>query len=524
MPDDDTPSTQVPESRTLVRKKTRLSLVWIVPIVAALIGVWVTVTAILNRGPEITIVLRSAEGLGAGKTKIHYNGVDIGTIKPIRLTDDHRHAIAIAEMAPRTDEFLVEDTKFWVVSPRVSGASVTGLGTLISGAYIGMEIGKSQKKQREFTALDTPPVVTGDVPGRFFVLKTADLGSVDYGTPIYFRRLRVGQVVTYELDKDGRTLTIKIFVNAPYDQYVTQDTLFWQASGIDVSLSASGVSVETQSLMSLLIGGLTFETPATGPALPPAEANTEFSLYNSRAEAYRPPPKNPQTYVLAFRQSVRGLAPGAPVEFRGIPIGQVEDVHAVADTKNLDFRILVTISVDPQRLGVKIHGPGAGAGERSAAHRQMIEALMADGLRAQLRTGNLLTGSLYVSLDFFPDAPPFKVDWSQSPVRLATIPSKLEGIDENVASIIKKLDAVQYQEIGGDLRKTLAGIDRTLASTNRALDAADKLIGPDSGLDQELANTLHEVKGAARSIRSLADYLERHPESLIKGKGSAKGE
>ena len=149
---------------------------------------------------------------------------------------------------------------------------------------------------------------------------------------------------------------------------------------------------------------------------------------------------------------------------------------------------------------------------------------MADGLRAQLRTGNLLTGSLYVSLDFFPDAPPFKVDWSQYPVRLATIPSKLEGIDESVASIIKKLDTVQYQEIGEDLRKTLAGLDRTLASTKRALDGADKLIGPNSGLDQELVNTLHEVSGAARSIRSLADYLEQHPESLVKGKGSAKGE
>ena len=347
------PLPHVPESRTLVKKKTRLSLVWIIPIVAALIGAWIAVTTIMNEGPKITIVLRSAEGLEAGKTKIHYNGVEIGTITKIRLTDDHQRVIATASMAPKTEAFFVEDTKFWVVTPRVSGATISGLGTLISGAYIGMEIGKSSTQQRSFTALDTPPQVLSDVPGRYFALKSTDLGSVDYGTPIYFRRLLVGQVVLYELDKDGKTLTIKVFVNAPYDQYVTPETRFWQASGVDLSLSASGLRVQTQSVMSLLVGGIAFETPATGPALPPAEANTVFTLCSNRAEAYRPPPKNPQTYVLVFNQSVRGLSLGAPVEFRGIPIGQVEDIHAELDAMTLQFTIAVTISVDPQGLGVR---------------------------------------------------------------------------------------------------------------------------------------------------------------------------
>jgi paraquat-inducible protein B len=507
MPENDRSSSQTPESKILAKKKTRLSLVWIVPIVAALIGAWVAVTTIMNQGPKITIVFRSAEGLEAGKTKIRYNGVDIGTIRSIRLTDDRRRVIATAEMVPKSEGFLVEDTKFWAVTPRVSGATVTGLGTLVSGAYIGLEIGKSTKKQSSFTAFDTPPVVTGDVPGRFFVLKTTDLGSVDYGAPIYFRRLRVGEVASYELDKDGRTLTIKVFVNAPYDQYVTPETRFWQASGIDVSLSSSGVSVQTQSVLSLLVGGLAFETPATGPALPPAEANTVFILYANRAEAYRPPPKNPQTYLLVFHSGVRGLAPGASVEFRGIQLGQVEDVHAEGDAKTLEFSILVTISVDPQRLGVKVHGPGAGQGIKTAAHRQMVDALVSHGFRAQLRTGSMLTGALYVELDFFPDAPPFEVDWLQNPVRLATVPGKLEGLDASIAGIVKKLDQVQYQEIGDDLRKTLAGVDQTLA-----------------GIDQELPNALREMSGAARSLRSLADYLDRHPEALIKGKSPAKGE
>jgi paraquat-inducible protein B len=521
MAEDDMPSAPVPESMRRNRRQTRLSLVWIIPIVAAVIGAWVAAVKIMNEGPKITITLRTAEGLEAGKTKVHYNGVDVGAVTAIQLTPDHKGVIATVEMAPKTEDFLVEDTKFWVVSPRVSGASISGLGTIISGAYLGMEIGKSTKKLRQFTALEAPPVVTGDIPGRFFILKTTNLGSVDYGTPIYFRRLKVGQVASYALDKDGKTLTVKIYVYAPYDQFVTPETRFWQASGFDVSLSASGLKVETQSVLSMLVGGLAFETPTTAQTLPPAEANAEFTLYDNRAEAFRPPPQNPQTYLLVFNQSVRGLAIGAPVEFHGIQIGQVEDVRGVADTKRFKFSVLVTISVDPQRLGVKVIGPGVG-GVDNAAHRKLIDELVSRGLRAQLRTGSLITGALYVAVDFFPDAPPFKVDWSQEPVRLATVPGKLEGIDASVASIIKKLDKVPYEEIGQDVRKTLAGLDQTLDSAHHTLDHADALIESNSGINQELSNALREIDSAARSLRVLSDYLERHPEALIRGKTEEK--
>src|SRR6266403_4352385 len=218
------PLPPVPESRAIPRKRTRFSLVWFIPIVAAIVGAWVAVTRILGQGPEITIVFKSAEGLEAGKTKIHYNGVDVGTVTAIRLSDDHRSVITTAQMAPNTDEFLVDDTKFWIVRPRISGANVSGLGTLISGAYIGMEIGQSKREKSNFVALETPPVISGESPGRFFVLKTMDLGSIDTGTPIYFRRLQVGKVSSYELDKDGKFLTVKVFVRAPYDRYVNANT------------------------------------------------------------------------------------------------------------------------------------------------------------------------------------------------------------------------------------------------------------------------------------------------------------
>ena len=367
MPDRDPPRSSVPESRNVPRKRTRLSLVWFIPILAAIVGAWVAVTRVLSEGPKITIVMKTAEGLEAGKTKIHYNGVDIGTISTIELSPDHQRVILTAQMAPKTETFLVADTKFWVVRPRISGANVTGLGTLISGAYIGMEIGTSKEDRREFVALETPPVISGDIPGRFFILKTSDLGSIDTGTPIYFRRLQVGQVASYALDNDGKDLTVKVFVREPYDQYVNPNTRFWHASGIDVSLSASGLTVQTQSVLSILIGGVAFETAATALVLPPSDENAVFTLYSNRTEAFNPPPLNPQTYQLIFKDSVRGLAPGAPVEFRGITIGAVSDISAQIDLKTFEFSAPVTIALDPRRLGVKILDIGPGApGKKSS--------------------------------------------------------------------------------------------------------------------------------------------------------------
>jgi paraquat-inducible protein B len=522
MPDPGTPTSSVPESKAVPKSRTRLSLVWVIPVVAALAGVWIAVTRILSEGPKITIVFQSAEGLEAGKTKIDYNGVDIGTVTTIRLSDDHQKVIISAQMAPKTESFLAEDSQFWVVRPRVSGANVTGLGTLISGAYIGLEIGNSKERKYEFIGLETPPIVTGEVPGRLFRLKTADLGSLDNGTPIFFRRLQVGQVASYELAADGKSLDVLIFVRAPYDQYVNPDTRFWHASGIDVSLSATGLKIQTQSVLSILIGGIAFETAATDPVLPAAEAKTTFTLFGSREEAFKAPPREPQTYVLLFKDSVRGLAPGAPVELRGIQIGEVADVRAQFDIKTSEFSVPVTIHLDPQRLGVRVLDlkPGTDLG---AIRRKFIDALVARGVRAQLRSGNLLTGSAIVAFDFFPGAPAATVDWSQDPVQLPTTTGQLQSMEASIDHIITKLDKMPLAEIAGALQKTMGDLDLTLVSARGTIDNANTIVAPNSAQGQQLDSTLEEVRRAARSVRVLADYLDRHPESLIRGKkGEAK--
>src|SRR5262245_34234687 len=524
MPEGEGSAPNVPESRAVSRKQTRLSLVWIIPIVAAIAGAWVAVTRILGEGPKITIVFKSAEGLEAGKTQIHYNGVTVGTLTAIRLSDDHRTVIATAQMAPKTQDFLVDDTQFWVVRPRISGATVSGLGTLISGAYVGMEIGTSKQKKRDFVALDTQPVVTGDVPGRFFVLTAPDLGSLDVGTPLYFRRLEVGQVAAYTLAEDGKSLNVRVFVRAPYDQYVTPNTRFWQASGIDMSRPASGLTVQSQSLLSILVGGVAFETPATGAVLAAAEPETEFRLFRDREEAFKLPARNPQSYELVFNESVRGLEPGAPVEFKGIRIGEVTEMHAQFDALTYQFSVPVIIRVDPASLGVKIIG-GTSEENTGAAHRRLIDTLVARGGRAQLRSGSLLTGALFVAIDSFPEAPRAAVDWSQDPPQLPTVPGEVAAIEANVVSIIKKIDQMPIKGIGDDLKKALVGFDQTLASArgtfgnaDKTLGSADKLIEPDSLLGGALGETLQEVNRMARSLRGLADYLERHPEALLRGK------
>ena len=340
MPDEN--FSKVPEAKAVPKKRTRLSFVWVIPIVAAVAGVWIAVTKILEKGPEITIVFSSADGLEANKTKINYDGLNVGTLTSIQLAEDHKHVIAKAEMSPKAKDFLVKDTKFWVVKPRITGLNITGLGTLISGYYIGVQLGQSKESERNYTALESPPL-TGDVPGRTFILKTTELGSLGEGTPIYFRQLPAGQVVSYELDKDGKVLNVKIFVQSPYDQYITPDTRFWNASGVDVSLTAAGLHVQTESVMSILAGGIAFETPMTDSPLPPAEADTTFTLFDDRSDAFQPPPRNPHTYLLVFNQSVRGLSVGAPVEVNGIQIGQVTDIQAQFDAATTQFTVPVTV-------------------------------------------------------------------------------------------------------------------------------------------------------------------------------------
>lgn len=528
----------IPEALPAPQGRWAPSLVWLIPIVAAVIGGWIAVQAIMQRGPTITITFATAEGIEAGKTRIKYKNVDIGEVTGIALSVDRNRVVVTAQLDRRAENLLVDDTRFWVVRPRIAASGVSGLGTLLSGSYIGVDVGKSAEERRHFSGLDTPPVVTADLPGRQFALRGDDLGSLDIGSPVYFRRIQVGQVVAFNLDRDGKGVTLQVFVNAPYDQYVTTETRFWHASGVDVTLDASGVRVDTESLASIVVGGIAFQAPPDALATTPAKSGSSFTLFADRTTAMKLPDTVSENYVLVFNESVRGLTPGAPVDFRGVVIGEVTGIGVDFDPVKHSFRMPVEIRLYPERLRSRYRK--AVNGGNPVDSRSLLDALVEGGLRAQLRTGNLLTGQLYVALDLFPNAPKAKVDWSKQPLELPTVPGSLEELQLALAQIVTKLDKVPFDAIAADLRQTLQTLNRTMHDTDklvqrldtevtpearatledarRTLGSAERTLSSDAPLQQDLRGTLRELSRAAVSLRALADYLERHPESLIRGK------
>ena len=534
----------VPQAVVASRWHTAPWLVWIIPVIAAVVGGWILIHTITSRGPTITITFKSAEGLEAGKTKIKYKDVDIGDVKAIALAKDRSHVIVTAQLAKGTEGFLRDDTHFWVVKPRIGTGGISGLSTLLSGSYIGVDIGKSEEDRDEFTGLDNAPQITADLPGRRFVLHAAQLGSLDVGSTIYFRHIEVGQVASYELDKDGKGVAIHIFINAPYDQYVTNNTRFWNASGVEVSLDATGVKVHTESLASVIVGGITFQAPPDQPVAQPANENAPFTLYGDRDAAMKHADTEVRKMLLYFNETVRGLAPGAPVDFRGIVIGEVESIGLEYDKQNKTFLFPVEVNIYPERLRSHYRAGADRPEHNEAADREVLDQLVTHGLRAQLKSGSLVTGMLYVALDFFPEAPAARIDWNKKPIVLATVPGTLEELQTTLLHISRKLDNIPIEDMAADLQKAIKSLNTTLETTDallkrihgelapeakdtivqarKTLEAAEQLMKNDAPLQQDLRSSLRDIGRAADSLRSLTDYLERHPESLIRGKTEEK--
>jgi len=543
----------LPQATVRPKRRVRISAVWVIPLFVAVVAIGIAVQRILSEGPTITIVFKAAEGLEAGKTAVKYRDVAIGQVTSVQLSSNFSEVKVTAQIDKSAAELMVEDAKFWVVEPRVTLSGVSGLGTLLSGNYIGFEPGKSEKKQREFTGLETPLIVTEGQPGRQFLLKADNLGSLGIGSPIYYRRLQAGEVIAFDLAADGSTVDIKLFIQAPYDRYVSSGTRFWNASGLDVSVGAGGVEVQTESLIALLVGGVAFDMPPFTDQTTPAPADTVFTLYSDRATAMKEPEAVAVRYVLYFTESLRGLSVGAPVTLLGLPAGEVTDVGLDLDPATFDVRGRVEFVSYPERVVARLNRKEKAMGKslistvekRHAFFQRMVEQR---ALRAQLRSGSLLTGQLYVAFDFFPDAPKAKIDWSKEPTELPVVPSTLPNIEAKLTSIIAKLDEIPYEAIGDDVKKVLAALQQTLKETDRLLNpirrqtvpklnaavdelrsvvgSADQvlestdatLLGKDAPGQQELRNALQEISRAARSLRVLTDYLQRHPSALIRGK------
>jgi paraquat-inducible protein B len=499
-----------PVAEAVVATRHRPSIVWFIPLVAAVVGAFVAWRTYADLGPLIEIEFASAEGLEAGKTKLKYKDVEVGVVEEIRLEPDLANVVCTARMVKDAEDWLTENTRFWVVTARVAGGEVSGLATIFSGAYIGVDPVLEGRRARRFTGLDVPPIVTADQPGRHFKLVSHRAGSVPIGTPVTFRKVRVGEVVASELDASGDFVNVQIFVHAPHDERVRTATRFWNASGVHVALDASGVQVQVESLVSLLIGGIAFETPLEG-AGEVAPADSIFELYPSQEATEREVYTQKVHWILYFDQSVRGLAPGAPVEFRGIQIGEVRDLKLEFDPEKARFRVPVVVRIEPERMGSLV-------GADRDSRREALDRLVRQGLRAQLQSGNLLTGQLLVQLDMHADAAPAEIVWTERYPEFPTIPTPLEEITSSVTRLAKRLEKIPLEQIGSSVELTLDTARAALEQADRTLASAGALVGPDSPVNVELRRALVELTDAARSVGLAAEQIESQPDSLIFGR------
>ena len=545
----------------VVRARSGFSVVWLIPILTAVIGAWLIFHTLTDRGPLVTITFRTADGIEVQKTRIKYKSLDIGVVETVSFSTDFSRVEVRARLNKEAAHFLRRDTRFWVVRPSLSVRGISGLGTLLSGAYIEIEPGQGAA-QTLFAGLETPPVMNAEESGKRITLLSRRLGSIDRGSLLYYQGVVAGEVLGYEMANDYRNVLIHAFVRAPFERQVRSNTHFWNASGIDLSMGPDGMRVKTESVQALLFGGIAFDTPGPPDAGAEDISGLVFTLHEDFKAIQDQSYVSKLRFVLFFEDSVRGLNIGAPVEFKGIKVGSVIDVRLEHDEKNATFRIPVLIELEPERIM-----------ERGAlmkrAPLEAFQALVKRGLRARLQTGSLITGQLYVDLDMHPKAGLRLIASGRSEPELPTIQGNVEQMTVTMRGVLEKLDKVDFASIGKELEGTLKGanafangkeidgsltdlsaslvsmrsilkkvdaraepltenLDKALVAARGVLEKSqstmtlvDGVLDPESPSHDALMRLTRELSTTARSIRTLVDMLERNPQSLILGKKPA---
>ncbi|MGG7447562.1 intermembrane transport protein PqiB [Kosakonia oryzendophytica] len=507
------------------------ALIWVIPLIALACTLNILLQARLAEGPDITLSFRSAAGLEAGKTEVKYKDVAVGVVTAITLSQEDDQVRVHVKLNRSAAHLARADTRFWVVRPRVSIGGVSGIDTLLSGAYIGLDKGKSRLPNYAFTGLENPPPVVSDVPGRLFTIDADDLGSLESGSPVYYRKVQVGKVTAFALRSDGKGVRLSVFIEAPYDHLVTAATRFWNASGIDLSAGSGGFRLKTGTVATILSGGIAFSTPDDAPPAPEAEPAI-YRLAPDEESAMAPADGPPITFRLRFDRALHGLSIGAPVAFSSVVIGRVKAISLDYDPQHYAFPTLVDIDVYPSRMGNVLQKLPPHANDLDRATALFTRELVSRGLRAQVSTGSLLTGQLFVSIDFFPNAPAVPFDLNAVPLRIPTIGGSLDDIQQQVASIVNKVDKLPLASLGNNLNGALVELNKTLKTVNSqtlpaaatlmqhtqaTADNARTLLEDDSPLVLNILQALQETTRTLKSLRGLSGQLTRNPESLLTG-------
>ncbi len=548
-----------------------LMSIWLVPLIAIAIAGWLIVKTLSEKGPEISISLPTARGMEAGKTPLKYRDVTIGIVDRIEIPDDEDEVRVIVSVQQFAEKYLTDTARFWVVSPAIGLEGISGLETLLSGAFLEIDPGSGGEDQFEFKGLDTAPVITSSTAGREFLLRSNRLGNSKRGTPVIYRGIRVGKILGHRLSDDRQSVELFTFVEAPYHELVQEGTRFWDAGGVNVSLSTAGIEVGAESVQALLSGAVEFETPEIFKNTFVAEEGREFALYQNRQAMEEAKFTERVRYILYFDGSVSGLEVGAAVEFKGMKIGTVRNITLEFHQESGDYFIPVLIDIEPQR--VKIAGSDSrifSVLEADKIRGRVLQLLIDRGLRARLKSSNFLTGQLIVDLDLFPDKPARYVGRHQGMTEIPTLPMELEEITTSLAALVEKIEHLPIERLSrsfvntaegierivtsGDLqsaisdyrdlavsvksmintidKKTLPSIgstvketrtalqrvDETLKSATNLFQSADALLKDGSPMKYDLSVMMRELAAASRAVRNLAEFLERNPSSLLSGK------
>jgi paraquat-inducible protein B len=528
------------EPRARVRAQ-RFNWVWLFPIGAAAIVVWLAWRNLADRGPAITISFRNVDGLQAGQTKIQHRNVDLGTIESLELTPDMSHVIVHARMTRQATDHLTPNTRFAIIAPHVGVGGISGLSTIVSGSYIEMYPGKSSKEsKRDFVGLDEPPALSPETKGRSFTLLANDLGSLTRGSPISYNGINVGEVEDYQLRPNNRGVQVTAFVRSPFENLVHPETRFWNAGGVDLTLGSQGLRIRANSWEQLLSGGIAFATPTEALQKGPSLDGATFGLYDNRLAADRAPLGPTLTYVADFLGNQRGLDTGTAVELQGVAVGEVTDSQLAYDDHEHTLVTRTTFYVDPEQVRILNLPVPAGVNQHDAA-QQWIDKLVAEGLRAQVSSASLLTGIKLVGLDMVAGAPKARLQREGDIVKMPTSASgDFASVLQNLQNVLKNLDratagpqlghALQSlddtltrldkvtHDIEPDIKSLIKSLRDTADSAQSTLNTVRSLAGNTAPSGTDLPRMMRELTEAARSVRGLADYLDRHPEALIRGR------
>ena len=560
------PQRSMPPPAVHIRQR-RFSFVWIIPIIAAVIAIYLGYRTITQQGPLVTITFNNSEGLAVGQTQVKYKWVALGTLESIDLSPDNSHVVVKVRMNSVGTRFLTTHARFWVVRPRLSVTNLSGLDTLVSGAYIGVDPGRpGGHYDTHFTGLEEPPGVRSDEPGSTYVLHADSVGSLSSGSPVFYRDVVVGEVLGYDLGDGIGPVTVNIFVRAPFNKLVKPSSHFWDSSGISIGVQGGTLRVQLQSLEAVLAGGVTFDLPNDQADAPASANNATFHLYPTEQDAEAAGYQHQISTVAYFQTSVAGVSRGTAVTIFGIQVGYVTDVKFLLDPMTGLAKVRVAMELQPDRV---VRSSDFSPGLKPL---DVLQRMVDRGMRVDLETSSFITGQKDVALAFEPDAGHAPITLEGDALVLPTASGGATDILTAASQIMAKVSAIPFDQIGGNLNKLLvtsnetlggeqvknaltalsatltsvqhlvattdhglaptlhelpaltANLQATLRGTNLAITQLNRGYGNDSDFQRSLGQLMVQANSALRSVKDLADFIDRHPEALLLGRtGRATG-